>query len=62
MENSRRIVDLVVISDTHFGTIGCRAKELNKYLKSIKFKLFLIFRKGLFYYLLPNYELEKFFY
>lgn len=35
MENSRRIVDLVVISDTHFGTIGCRAKELNQYLKSI---------------------------
>ena len=35
MHNSRRVVDLVVISDTHFGTIGCRAKELNQYLKSI---------------------------
>ncbi len=33
--NPKRLVDLVVISDTHLGTIGCRAKELNLYLKSI---------------------------
>ncbi|WP_372757346.1 UDP-2,3-diacylglucosamine diphosphatase [Mariniflexile sp.] len=32
----RRPVDIVVISDVHLGTYGCRAKELLKYLKSIK--------------------------
>lgn len=32
----KRKVDLVVISDTHLGTYGCRAPELYKYLKSIK--------------------------
>ena len=35
MINSRRLIELVVISDTHLGTVGCRAKELNKYLKNI---------------------------
>ncbi len=32
----KREVDLVVISDVHLGTYGCHAKELLKYLKSIK--------------------------
>ncbi|GCD78617.1 UDP-2,3-diacylglucosamine hydrolase [Thermaurantimonas aggregans] len=32
----RRELKLVVISDTHLGTYGCRAKELHRYLKSIK--------------------------
>ncbi|MFD0989742.1 UDP-2,3-diacylglucosamine diphosphatase [Mariniflexile jejuense] len=32
----KRAVDIVVISDVHLGTYGCRAKELHKYLKSIK--------------------------
>ncbi|MFN3951862.1 MAG: UDP-2,3-diacylglucosamine diphosphatase [Thermaurantimonas sp.] len=32
----RREIKLVVISDTHLGTYGCRAKELHLYLKSIK--------------------------
>jgi len=32
----KRPVDIVVISDVHLGTYGCRAKELLKYLKSIK--------------------------
>lgn len=32
----KRPVDVVVISDVHLGTYGCNAKELNKYLKSIK--------------------------
>lgn len=36
MKNSKRLVDLVVISDTHLGTIGCRAEELYQYLKSIQ--------------------------
>jgi UDP-2,3-diacylglucosamine pyrophosphatase LpxH len=31
----KRSVDVVVISDVHLGTYGCRAKELVKYLKSI---------------------------
>jgi UDP-2,3-diacylglucosamine pyrophosphatase LpxH len=32
----RREVSLVVLSDVHLGTYGCRAKELHKYLKSIR--------------------------
>jgi len=31
----RRSVDVVVLSDVHLGTYGCRAKELLNYLKSI---------------------------
>lgn len=31
----KRDIELVVISDVHLGTYGCRAKELLKYLKSI---------------------------
>ncbi len=33
---SKRPVEVVVISDIHLGTYGCHAKELLKYLKSIK--------------------------
>jgi len=32
----KRRVDVLVISDVHLGTYGCHAKELLKYLKSIK--------------------------
>ncbi|MBM1107353.1 UDP-2,3-diacylglucosamine diphosphatase [Aurantibacter crassamenti] len=32
----KRAVDIVVISDVHLGTYGCHAKELLKYMKSIK--------------------------
>lgn len=32
----RRQVDLVIISDVHLGTYGCRAAELLEYLKSIE--------------------------
>ncbi len=32
----RREVEIVVISDIHLGTYGCHAKELVRYLKSIK--------------------------
>jgi UDP-2,3-diacylglucosamine pyrophosphatase LpxH len=35
-EDKKRNVDVVVISDVHLGTYGCRAKELVSYLKSIK--------------------------
>lgn len=33
---AKRVVDIVVLSDTHLGTYGCHAKELLQYLKSIK--------------------------
>ena len=32
----RRSVDVVVLSDVHLGTYGCRAKELLNYLRSIQ--------------------------
>ncbi|AZI25140.1 UDP-2,3-diacylglucosamine diphosphatase [Pedobacter sp. G11] len=32
----KRNIDVVVISDVHLGTYGCHAKELLKYLKSIR--------------------------
>lgn len=38
----RRKVDIVVISDVHLGTYGCHAKELMRYLKSIKPKLVIL--------------------
>ena len=34
--SNKRSVEVAVISDVHLGTYGCRAKELLKYLKSIK--------------------------
>ncbi|MFP4091373.1 MAG: UDP-2,3-diacylglucosamine diphosphatase [Cyclobacteriaceae bacterium] len=36
MPAKRRSLQVVVISDVHLGTYGCRAKELLRYLKSIK--------------------------
>ena len=33
---SKRKVDLLVLSDIHLGTYGCKAKELTNYLKSIE--------------------------
>jgi len=38
----KRLVDLVVISDVHLGTIGCHAEELNRYLKSIQPKILIL--------------------
>ncbi|MFN5323859.1 MAG: UDP-2,3-diacylglucosamine diphosphatase [Bacteroidota bacterium] len=35
-EAKKRRVDIVVISDIHLGTYGCHAKELLRYMKSIK--------------------------
>lgn len=32
----RRVLDVVVISDVHLGTYGCRAKELLSYLRGIQ--------------------------
>ena len=36
MKIKKRKLELVVLSDTHLGTIGARAEELLKYLKSIE--------------------------
>ncbi|PSR55626.1 UDP-2,3-diacylglucosamine hydrolase [Adhaeribacter arboris] len=36
MRVKKRPVEVVVISDVHLGTYGCHAKELLRYLKSIK--------------------------
>lgn len=36
MKEKRRKIDLLVLSDVHLGTRGCRAEELLQYLKSIK--------------------------
>ena len=41
MDNKRN-VELVVISDLHLGTSGCKASELLKYLKSIKPKTLIL--------------------
>lgn len=35
-KKERREVELLVLSDIHLGTVGCHAKELLKYLKSIQ--------------------------
>lgn len=36
MEEEKRSVELVIISDVHLGTYGCHAEDLLRYLKSIK--------------------------
>jgi UDP-2,3-diacylglucosamine pyrophosphatase LpxH len=36
MNSKKRKVDILVLSDIHLGTYGCRAKELLIYLRSIK--------------------------
>ena len=35
-KKGKREVELLVLSDVHLGTVGCNAKELLKYLKSIQ--------------------------
>jgi len=39
MKKGKRRVDIIVISDLHLGTYGCRAKEFLHYLKSVKPKI-----------------------
>lgn len=39
---AKREVDIVIISDVHLGTYGCHAKELLKYLKSVKPKILIL--------------------
>jgi UDP-2,3-diacylglucosamine pyrophosphatase LpxH len=38
----KREVDVVVLSDVHLGAIGCHAKELLQYLRSIKPRLLIL--------------------
>ncbi len=38
----KRTVDLVIISDVHLGAFGCHARELLKYLRSIKPKTLIL--------------------
>lgn len=40
--NEKRKLDIVVISDVHLGTFGCRAIELNNYLKTIRPKTLIL--------------------
>ncbi len=42
MNEKKRKVKLVVISDVHLGTYGCHAKELLRYLKSIKTEMLVL--------------------
>jgi len=42
MKTKKRKLDIVVISDVHLGTYGCRATELHNYLKTIKPKILIL--------------------
>ncbi|MDO6675898.1 UDP-2,3-diacylglucosamine diphosphatase [Tenacibaculum sp. 1_MG-2023] len=41
-KQKRRKLDIAVISDVHLGTFGCRATELNNYLKTINPKVLIL--------------------
>ncbi|WP_299104171.1 UDP-2,3-diacylglucosamine diphosphatase [uncultured Tenacibaculum sp.] len=41
-KSKRRKLDIVVISDVHLGTFGCRATALNNYLKTINPKILVL--------------------
>ena len=41
-KSKKRKLDVVVISDIHLGTYGCRAKELLNYLKTIQPKILIL--------------------
>ena len=38
----KRVLDVVVVSDVHLGTYGCRADQLKQYFKSIKPKTLIL--------------------
>ena len=40
--SKKRKVEVVVLSDIHLGTVGCRAKELLKYLKTVQPKTLIL--------------------
>lgn len=39
---SKRKIEILVLSDIHLGTYGCRAKELASYLKNVKPKMLIL--------------------
>lgn len=39
MKSTKRKLDVLVLSDVHLGTYGCRAKELLHYLRSVRPKI-----------------------
>jgi len=41
-KHKKRKLDIAVISDVHLGTFGCRAIELNNYLKTINPKILIL--------------------
>jgi UDP-2,3-diacylglucosamine pyrophosphatase LpxH len=41
-KHKKRKLDIAVISDVHLGTFGCRATELNNYLKTINPKILIL--------------------
>lgn len=41
-KSKKRKIDIAVISDVHLGTFGCRATELNNYLKTINPKILIL--------------------
>ncbi|MBR9860070.1 UDP-2,3-diacylglucosamine diphosphatase [bacterium] len=41
-KKTKREIDVLIISDVHLGTYGCRAKELLQYLKSVKVKTLIL--------------------
>ncbi|MDW3649162.1 MAG: UDP-2,3-diacylglucosamine diphosphatase [Bacteroidia bacterium] len=41
-KHKKRKIDLLVISDVHLGTFGCRAKELLNYLKTLNPKILIL--------------------
>ncbi|HAN77933.1 MAG TPA: UDP-2,3-diacylglucosamine hydrolase [Bacteroidales bacterium] len=42
IKQKRRKLDVLVISDVHLGTYGCKAKELLSYLKTVKPKILVL--------------------
>lgn len=42
MKAEKREVEIVVLSDAHLGTYGCHAKELHRYLKSVRPKTLIL--------------------
>lgn len=38
----KRDIDILVLSDLHLGTYGCRARELNAYLRSVRPRLVIL--------------------
>lgn len=42
MATMKRTIDILVLSDLHLGTYGCRARELSAYLRTVKPKMVIL--------------------